>query len=69
LNKGFQFQALHRVPIFLFFHDADDDFPAQRMLWFWKYATIYLDMRCPAMIDGPLVNRFREGFSLEAIAT
>jgi hypothetical protein len=58
---AFQFQALPRVPIFLLFHDADEDFPAQCTLLFWKNAAGYLDMDCLAMIGGVLAHRLREG--------
>ena len=58
---AFQFQALPRVPIFLLFHDADDDFPAQCTLLFWKNAAGYLDMECLAMIGGTLAHRLKEG--------
>jgi hypothetical protein len=57
---AFQFQALPRVPIFLLFNDADDDFPAQCTLLFWKNAAGYLDMECLAMIGGTLAHRLGE---------
>lgn len=58
---AFQFQALPRVPLFLLFHDADEDFPAQCTLLFWKNAASYLDMECLAMIGGTLAHRLQVG--------
>ena len=58
---AFQFQALPRVPIFLLFNDADDDFPAQCTLLFWKDAASYLDMECLAMIGAMLAHRLQQG--------
>ena len=45
-----RFDALPRVPMFLLFNDADDDFPAQCNLLFEKRAEAYLDMECLAMV-------------------
>ena len=58
---AYQFPALPQVPIFLIFHDADDDFPAQCTLLFWNNAASYLDMECLAMIGGILAHRLQEG--------
>lgn len=54
---AFRFQALPRVPVFLLFHDADEDFPAQCTPLFQKNAAVYLDMECIAMIGGILAHR------------
>jgi hypothetical protein len=51
---AYRFQALPRVPIFLLFHDADDEFPAQCTLLFQKNAASYLDMECLAMLGSTL---------------
>jgi len=56
---AYQFQALPRVPVFLLFHDADEDFPAQCTLLFWQNAARYLDMECLAMIGGILAHRLQ----------
>ena len=56
---AYRFQALPRVPLFLIFHDADDDFPAQCTLLFQKNAADYLDMECLAMAGGILANRLQ----------
>lgn len=54
---AFRFQALPRVPLFLLFHDADEDFSAQCTLLFQKNAATYLDMECLAMIGATLAHR------------
>jgi hypothetical protein len=51
---AYRFQALPRVPLFLLFHDADDDFPAQCTPLFQKNAASYLDMECLAMLGSTL---------------
>ena len=53
-QSAFQFRALPRVPVFLLFNDADDDFPAQCTLLFQINAASYLDMECLAMIGSTL---------------
>lgn len=45
-----RFSALPRVPIYLLFTDADDEFPAQSVLLFERRAAGYLDMECLAMV-------------------
>ena len=52
-----QFQALPRVPLYLVFHDADEEFPAQCTLLFRRDAAEYLDMECLAMIGSTLAHR------------
>jgi len=44
-----RFDALPKVPLFLLFNDADDDFPAQCKILFERRAEKYLDMECLAM--------------------
>jgi len=56
---AYRFQALPQVPIFLLFHDADDEFPAQCTLLFQKNAAGYLDMECLAMLGGILAHRLQ----------
>ena len=58
---AFRFTALPRVPIFLLFHDADEDFPAQSTLLFRKDAAAYLDMECLAMVGSTLASRLQGG--------
>ncbi len=57
---AYRFQALPRVPIFLLFHDADEDFTAQCTLLLQKNAASYLDMECLAMIGGILAHRLQQ---------
>jgi hypothetical protein len=54
---AFRFQALPRVPLFLLFNDADEDFPSQCTLLFQKSAACYLDMECIAMVGSVLAAR------------
>ncbi|MBU2548493.1 MAG: DUF3786 domain-containing protein [Proteobacteria bacterium] len=44
--------ALPRIPLWLIFHDADEEFPAKCLLLFERRAGGYLDMECLAMIGG-----------------
>jgi hypothetical protein len=53
---AFRFQALPRVPLFLLFNDADEDFAAQCTLLFQKSAARYLDMECIAMVGATLAT-------------
>ncbi|BBO77627.1 hypothetical protein DSCW_50440 [Desulfosarcina widdelii] len=59
-HLAYEFQALHRVPIVLIFHDADEDFPAQCTVLLRKNAAGYLDMECLAMIGGILAHRLQK---------
>jgi hypothetical protein len=56
---AFQFRALPRVPVFLLFNDADEDFPAQCTLLFQRDAASYLDMECLAMVGATLAARLQ----------
>ena len=58
---AFQLTALPRVPVFLLFHDADEDFPAQGTLLFQKDAASYLDMECIAMVGSTLTSWLQGG--------
>jgi len=58
---AFQMTALPRVPVFLLFHDADEDFPAQSTLLFRKDAAAYLDMECIAMVGSCLASWLQGG--------
>jgi hypothetical protein len=60
-DLAFSFQALPRVPIFLLFHDADEEFPAQCTLLFQRDAADYLDMECLAMLGGILAHHLANG--------
>ena len=53
-DLAFRFQALPRVPVYLLFNDADDDFAAQCTVLFRKNAASYLDMECIAMVGATL---------------
>lgn len=55
------FPALPRVPIFLIFNDADEEFPAECSLFFRRDAEQYLDMECVAMIGMTLAEWLRRG--------
>ncbi len=43
-------EALPRVPLFMLFNDADEEFPAQCRVLFERRASVYLDMECLAII-------------------
>lgn len=43
-------RALPRVPLYLLFNDADDEFPAQCRILFERRAERYLDMECLAIL-------------------
>lgn len=53
---AFRFQALPRVPLFLLFNDADEEFAAQCTLLFQENAACYLDMECIAMVGATLAS-------------
>ncbi len=42
--------ALPRIPLYLLFNDADDEFPAQSRILFERRAEAYLDMECLAIL-------------------
>ena len=51
-----EFQALPKVPIYLFFNDEDEEFPAECLLLFKRSAKQYLDMECIAMTGNVLAE-------------
>ena len=53
-DMAFQFYALPRVPLFLLFNDADEEFSAGCTLLFRQDAQDYLDMECIAMVGSAL---------------
>jgi len=53
-DLAFRFDALPRIPIILFFNDADEDFSAGCTLLFQQDAEAYLDMECIAMAGSAL---------------
>ena len=53
-DMAFRFQALPRVPLFLLFNDADEEFSAGCTLLFQQDAQAYLDMECIAMVGSAL---------------
>lgn len=53
-DLAFRWNALPKIPVFLLFNDADEEFPASGTLLFQKNAADYLDMECIAMIGSSL---------------
>jgi len=49
-DLSYVFNPLPEVPIYLFYNDEDEDFPADCSLLFERRAEDYLDMECLAMI-------------------
>lgn len=56
---AYRFQALPKVPVFLLFNDADEEFPAQSTVLFQRNAASYLDMECLAMVGSILAYRLQ----------
>lgn len=56
---AYRFQALPKVPVFLLFNDADEEFPAQAIVLFQRNAASYLDMECLAMVGSLLAYRLQ----------
>jgi hypothetical protein len=52
-----KFDALPRIPMLLLFNDADDEFPAQCLLFFERRAEQYLDMECLAILGWLLAEK------------
>ena len=50
------FYPLPKVPLFLLFNDADEEFPAQCAVLFEKRAEKYLDMECLAVLGWLLAD-------------
>lgn len=65
--------ALPRVPIYLMFNDADEDFEADCTLLFRRSAATYLDMECLAILGDLLatwlqkINRGHRGLTSQTI--
>jgi hypothetical protein len=49
-DLSYVFQPLPKVPIYMFYNDEDEEFPASCALLFEKRAAHYLDMECLAII-------------------
>lgn len=49
-DLSYIFHPLPKVPIYMFYNDEDEEFPADCSLLFEKRAEDYLDMECLAMI-------------------
>lgn len=49
-DLSYVFHPLPKVPLYMFYNDEDDEFPADCSLLFEKRAEHYLDMECLAMI-------------------
>jgi len=49
-DLSYVFQPLPKVPVYMFYNDKDEEFPADCSLLFEKRARHYLDMECLAMI-------------------
>jgi hypothetical protein len=60
-DLAFRFQALPKVPVFLLFNDADEDFGGQCILLFQKNAASFLDMECIAIVGGTLAFQLQQG--------
>jgi hypothetical protein len=53
---AYEIPALPRVPIYLFFNDSDEEFPASCNLLFQKNASQFLDMECISMLGMTLAQ-------------
>jgi hypothetical protein len=49
-DLSMQFDALPKVPVVMFFNDADEEFPAKCSVLFERRAEDYLDPECLAMV-------------------
>lgn len=62
-DLALRFDPLPRVPLFLVFNDADEEFPASCSLFFEERAGEFLDMECLAIVGmllaGHLVGKGR----------
>lgn len=59
-DLSMKFQALPRIPIYLYFNDADDEFPAKCSILFQADAGQFLDMECLAITGTYLTSRLLE---------
>ena len=56
-DLSMKFQALPRIPLYLYFNDADDEFPAKCSILFQADAGQFLDMECLAITGTYLTSR------------
>lgn len=56
-DAEFRFEALPRIPLYLRFNAADDEFPAQATLLFNRSVDAYLDHRCLYILATYLTGR------------
>ncbi len=56
----YELPALPRVPIYLFFNDCDEEFPASCNLLFQKNASQFLDSECIAMVGQILAKWLKQ---------
>ena len=56
-DLAMRFFALPRIPVYLYFNDVDDEFPAKCSILFQANAKHYLDMECLAITGTHLANR------------
>lgn len=55
-DLSMRFDALPRVPVFIFYNDKDDEFSASCSVLFEKRATNYLDIECLAILGTLFIN-------------
>lgn len=56
-DLAMKFFALPRIPLYLYFNDADDEFPAKCSVLFQSDANHFLDMECLAITGTYLTSR------------
>ena len=56
-DLSMKFYALPRIPLYLYFNDADDEFPAKCSILFQSDANHFLDMECLAITGTYLTSR------------
>ncbi len=54
---GFRFRALHRIPIILYFNDAEDSMPASAVFLFHDNAESFLDLECMTIMTTYLTGQ------------
>ena len=59
----YRFQGLPRVPVYLLFNNAEEEFEANCTLLFERSAENYLDMECVAMLGRALADLLMEAIS------
>jgi hypothetical protein len=60
----YQFSALPKIPVYLLFNDAEEEFPAQCTLLFEQRVQNYIDMESLAMLGGILAHRLLTSLDL-----